>query len=70
VAGEEVLDVGGVDPAGRAEPVAGKFSPPDPVADGAVAHGEAARDRSVKKAGLLDFLSMPSMSKLRGVCVG
>jgi hypothetical protein len=52
--GEEVLDVGGVDPPGGAELVAGQLSPADPVADrpvgdrelgGEAALGEESRTR-------------------------
>src|SRR4051794_28190848 len=40
MAGEEVLDVGGVDPPSRAELVAGQLATPDPVPNGPVADRE------------------------------
>ena len=51
MAGEEVLDVGGVDPSGSAELVAGQFAAPDPVADGAVGDREVGGEGALGEEG-------------------
>jgi hypothetical protein len=71
VTGQEVIDVGGIDPAGGAELVAG-HSPR--LIQLRIVRSETARKlarvRSVKKAPGAGFLSMPPMSKDGGICIG
>jgi hypothetical protein len=71
VAGEEIINVGGVDPPRGSELVAGQLAAPDPVTDRAVGDREEAGESALgEESNGSGFLCMPLMSKGVGICIG